>query len=126
MKYEFKGTKGEWVSVVGEPYIFEGTSLQTCDVYTDKTRGECAEDGITHYEEDKDNVSNITICSIGTFQDDIQGEEAKANTYLCAAAPELLQACIDAWEHINVSYPAGQEAVSKVKAAIHKALNIPG
>ena len=107
MKYEFKGTQSP------------GSCWELC-----YSGGKCI--GVTMPFEN--GVLHVPVCGSVSPDTDEEYEKEKeqiiADMTLIAAAPDLLQACLAAWEHINVSYPAGAEAVSNVKAAIEKALNI--
>lgn len=99
MKYEFKGTKGEWHAVE-----FAGFWEITDAPFYDSKR-------------------------IMTYDDDIFGScatvtQAEANAHLCAAAPDLLQACIDFVEKVERGEAKSTKSYNQMKQAINKALNI--
>lgn len=102
MKYEFKGTKGEWFAVQYANYI----SIQPEDDY------------ITYDDKPVKDLLNLEDCN-----------EAIENGNLIVAAPDLLRACIDAKELIEWLYEGNKLDYSsytnhsqQLKLAIEKAL----
>lgn len=94
-KYEFKGSDSKWEAVL----------TQRNDAYLVN-----AEDG--------------TVCRV-LWGDTAAGDTWHHNAHLIAAAPELLQACIDAvesWEDVGI-YDG--EPYNSIKKVVAKALNLP-
>lgn len=118
-KYQFKGTPGGWIFVETQSI---GRSINECDY------------NIAVWDKDKGRYDTFINCwnercNIGF---DTNKEQARANAHLIAAAPELLQACIEAlWHEENGEVAAQRQGrprysqrVEMYKAAIHKALNV--
>lgn len=106
MKYEFKGTKGEWkanhISGLGQHWysVTDDNGEETQDIYW-----------VVGLHDTTTNFESKHI-------------ERLSNIHLCAAAPDLLQACIEALSTVSdMGYPDGATACT-LREAIHKALNI--
>lgn len=96
-KYEFKGTKENWNHDIRYIVAFtdDDKMIQICEIYSPAN-------DIKYHSPDK----------------------ARANAHLIAAAPDLLQACIDFVEKVNRGEAKSTKSYSQMKSAIHKALNI--
>lgn len=103
MNYEFKGTGGNW--------------------YIVKYRDDVPEFAI---ESDVDDfATDGRICSHKFWSEGFRAESF-ANAHLIAAAPELLQACIELETILSplTNNPAHASTMYRLYNAIHKALNI--
>lgn len=99
MKYEFKGTKGEWV-------ITDNENPDERWIYTEN--GE---------------VGDI-VCCPPDYDAEASLKLWGANSRLIIAAPELLQACIMALQTVSDNGHTDGGTAETLRAAIHKALNI--
>lgn len=94
---EFKGTGGEWKI---------GKKLKRGYKFLDA-------------EGSGDQVSWESFCRVVTHVDGQEDEEGVANLKLIAAAPKLLEACIEAYKYMD----DGDEPIrGEIKKAIEKAL----
>ena len=101
-QYEFKGTQGAWVDMGGD-------NLSIDIVLPDNT------------------TISIDRCDRFSGKPVIERSQMEANAHLTAAAPDLLEACIDLveqFERVEPLYSKDKEIINKAKKAIHKALNI--
>ena len=88
-----KFTKGPWVAICPDQRFIVGESkehdITHYEVVSEKTRGELARGGASHYRSDVDCVDNIILAQ--AYWRDMQDDEAKANAALIAAAPEMYE-----------------------------------
>lgn len=118
-------TPGPWVAIVspGRRY-YEGKDITHYEVVSEKTRGELAEEGRTHYRPDAAKVDNVVVCG-NTWWWDMAEDEAIANARLIAAAPELLEVLEEAMSMLGsrlIKDTLGYEWHEKASAAIAKAV----
>lgn len=107
MKYEFKGTKGDW--------SVDGFDLTSVIVSVNEV-------GWKH----------LCRCNYGYVEPESHFEENTANAHLIAAAPDLLDACIEALDLLDnlnkhgepINYNEYSHYHDVLSSAIHKALNI--
>lgn len=98
-EYTFKGTPGNWSDMSGDN--------ASIDIVLD-------------------NAATISVDRINRYDGQLVGErsEMEANAHLIAAAPDLLQACIDFVNKVDSGRAKSTDSYNQMKAAIHKALNL--
>lgn len=107
MKYEFKGSPAPWAAKDPLRYTSEAPSVNSVDIYS---------------KYDGDNWK--WVCNAHGENVRIPSQEMVANAHLIAAAPQLLQACIEALDMVNKErQEAGSAYYDRIFDQLHKAIH---